>query len=140
MSHLHVTTPSCRENLSSGFSTRSDTHRAVQPEQMARGLKFRIKKEEELCNLCSENKGADQLCGHRTADLCLCFRICKKEVFSLSGSLRKATVTWTSFYVIISRLITSLGKSSRQSEEPNKNSVGIFEYILASMLKVFLNL
>ena len=30
--------------------------------------------------------------------------------------------------------------SSRQSEEPKKNSVGIFEYILASMLKVFLNM
>ena len=29
---------------------------------------------------------------------------------------------------------------SRQSEEPKKNSVGIFEYILASMLKVFLNM
>ena len=30
--------------------------------------------------------------------------------------------------------------NSRQSEEPKKNSVGIFEYILASMLKVFLNM
>ena len=29
---------------------------------------------------------------------------------------------------------------SRQSEEPKKISVGIFEYILASMLKVFLNM
>ena len=29
---------------------------------------------------------------------------------------------------------------SRQSEEPKKNSVGIFEYILVSMLKVFLNM
>ena len=27
---------------------------------------------------CSENKGADQLCGYHTADLHLCFRICKK--------------------------------------------------------------
>ena len=32
--------------------------------------------------LCSGNKGADQLCGFRTADLRLCFRICKKQVFS----------------------------------------------------------
>ena len=30
--------------------------------------------------------------------------------------------------------------SSRQSEEPKKISVGIFEYILASMLNVFLNM
>ena len=29
---------------------------------------------------------------------------------------------------------------SRQSEEPKINSVGIFEYILASMLKVYLNM
>ena len=31
---------------------------------------------------CSENKGADQLRGYREADLRLCFRICKKLVFS----------------------------------------------------------
>ena len=49
---------------------------------MTRGLKFRIKKEEGLYYLCSENKGADQLCGYRKADLRLCFRICKKKRFS----------------------------------------------------------
>ena len=27
--------------------------------------------------LCSQNKGADQLCGYHTADLRLCFHICK---------------------------------------------------------------
>ena len=36
--------------------------------------------------LCSENKGADQLRGNREADLRLCFRICKKPVFSGRGS------------------------------------------------------
>ena len=36
--------------------------------------------------LCSENKGADQLRGYREADLRLCFRICKKTVFSQRGS------------------------------------------------------
>ena len=35
---------------------------------------------------CSENKGADQLRGNREADLRLCFRICKKPVFSRRGS------------------------------------------------------
>ena len=30
----------------------------------------------------SEDKGADQLCGYREADLRLCFRICKKRIFS----------------------------------------------------------
>ena len=34
---------------------------------------------------CSENKGADQLCSYREADLRLCFRICKKPVFSQRG-------------------------------------------------------
>ena len=38
-----------------------------------------------LC-ICSENKGADQLRGHREADLRLCLRICKKPVFSQRGS------------------------------------------------------
>ena len=53
---------------------------------MARGLKFRIKKEEGVYFLCSENRGADQLRGYREADLLLCFRICKKPVFSRRGS------------------------------------------------------
>ena len=35
---------------------------------------------------CSENKGTDQLRGYREADLRLCFRICKKPVFSRRGS------------------------------------------------------
>ena len=35
---------------------------------------------------CSENKGADQLRGHREADLRLCFRICKNPVFSQRGT------------------------------------------------------
>ena len=37
--------------------------------------------------MCSENKGADQLRGYREADLRLCFRICKKLVFSRCSSL-----------------------------------------------------
>ena len=32
------------------------------------------------------NKGADQLCDYREADLRLCFRICKKPVVSQRGS------------------------------------------------------
>ena len=35
--------------------------------------------------LCSENKGADQLRGHREADLRLCFRICRLLVFPCGG-------------------------------------------------------
>ena len=51
------------ENRSSGFPTRSDTNRAVQPQKMARGLKC-----------------------YCAADLHLCFRICKNLVFSGRGS------------------------------------------------------
>ena len=44
---------------------------------------------EGLYNLCGENKGADQLRGYREADLRLCFRICKKPVFSQRGSNKR---------------------------------------------------
>ena len=64
------------------FPTWSDTNQAVQLQKMARGLKFQILKVEGLYYLCSENKGADQLRGHREADLRLCFHICKMLVFS----------------------------------------------------------
>ena len=69
-----------------GVSDRSHTNQAVQPQKMARGLKFRIWEVEELHYPCGENKGADQLRGYREADLRLSFRICKKPVFSRRGS------------------------------------------------------
>ena len=53
----------------------SNTKGAVQPHKIARGLKFWIKKVEVLYCLCTKNKGTDQLCGFRAADLRLCFRI-----------------------------------------------------------------
>ena len=43
--------------------TRSDW--AVEPQKMARGLTFRIKEVEGLYNVCSKNKGTDQLRGFR---------------------------------------------------------------------------
>ena len=70
-----------------GFPTRwSHTNQAVQQQKMARGLKFRIKEVAGLHYLYSENKGADQLHGYREADLRLCYRTCKKPVFSRRGS------------------------------------------------------
>ena len=60
----------------------SDTNRAVHPQNMTRGLKFQIKEVERLYYLCSENKGSDQLHCYRAAELHLCFRICKNQVFS----------------------------------------------------------
>ena len=64
----------------------SDVNQDVQLQKMARGLKYRILKVEGLLYLCSKNKGADRLRVHREADLGLCFRICKKPVFSRRGS------------------------------------------------------
>ena len=72
-----------QEDWSSGFQTRSDIHRSVQLQNMARSLKFWIKEEEELYYPCSENKGADQLCSYSGAGLRLCFRIGKNPVFSI---------------------------------------------------------
>ena len=64
------------------FFNRSDTNRAVQPQKTARSLKFQIQEGEGLYYPFSENKGTDQHCGYRKADLCLCFRLCKLLVFS----------------------------------------------------------
>ena len=64
------------------FPNRSDRNQAVQSQKQARSLKFRIKEEEEMYYPCSENKGADQLCGYHEADLRLCFCICRLLVFS----------------------------------------------------------
>ena len=51
--------------------------------------------------LCSENKGPDQLCGYRTADLRLCFRICKKPVFSRRGSYSRSYANQATFSVLM---------------------------------------
>ena len=74
--------PLCEKNLPSVIADQGQQESAVQPQKMARGLKFWIKKEEGLYYLCCENKGADQLHGYRAADLRLCFYICKRQVFS----------------------------------------------------------
>ena len=49
---------------------------------MARGLKFRIKEVEELYNLCSENKGADQLRGKTVKLFCVFVFAYAKSWFS----------------------------------------------------------
>ena len=65
------------------FLTRSDTNWPVQSQRQARSLKFWIKEEERLYDLCSDSKGADQLCSYCTADLRLCFRIFKLLFFPM---------------------------------------------------------
>ena len=67
--------PGHEKNLFSGLKTRYNTNRAEQPQNIVRGLKFRIKKVEELYYLCSGNKGADKLHPCRPADLSLIFCI-----------------------------------------------------------------
>ena len=66
----------------------------MQPQKIPRGLKFRIQEEEGLYYLCSENKGADQLCGYREADLRLCFRICKKNGFLRTRLIFQFEILW----------------------------------------------
>ena len=44
-----------QENLSWEFLTRSETNRAVQPQKMARGLKFWVEEVEGLYYLCSHS-------------------------------------------------------------------------------------
>ena len=80
--------PRCEKTSLWGFRPGPTKNRAVQSLNMGRGLKFRILEVEGLYYLCSENKGADQLLGNREAVLRLCFRICKKPVFSRRGSFR----------------------------------------------------
>ena len=93
-----------RKPVFGGFPTWSDTNQAVQPQKMARGLKFRISVVEELYYPYSENKGADQLRGHREADLRLCFCICKKPVFSRRGSYNRLLL---SYKVVSEKVIKS---------------------------------
>ena len=59
-----------QEYLSLGFPTRSNTNQAVQPQKMARGLKFWILGAKGLFYLCIENK-ADQLHDYPEAGLCI---------------------------------------------------------------------
>ena len=68
------------------FGIPDQVRHKVDLQKIARGLKFRISIEEELYYPCSENKGAD---------LRLCFRICKKPVFSRRGSFHKPCPVFT---------------------------------------------
>ena len=62
-----------------------NTNQAGQSQKIA-SFKFQMKEEEGLDYQCSENKGADQLCGYREAGLRLYFRICRLLVFLCSSS------------------------------------------------------
>ena len=93
-------------NRSSGFPPRSHTTRAVQSRNMARGLKFRIQEVEGLYYPCSENEGADQLRGYHEADLRLCFRVCKKTVFSHDA----AYIAWRFMNHVLRKSISNISE------------------------------
>ena len=63
--------------------------RFEQPQKTARGLNFRIKKEEGLYYLCSEIKGADLLCAYFAADLCLVFVFAKNRFSQDTAHIRE---------------------------------------------------
>ena len=54
-----------------------DTKQAAQPLKIARGLQFWIWEEEGLYCLCTENKGADQLCCYGKLICCFVFAYAK---------------------------------------------------------------
>ena len=69
----------------------------MQAQKQARSLKFQIYEEQRLHYLCSENKGADQLCTYCTADLRLLFLHRQKSgflaswlIYALLQSMRSA--------------------------------------------------
>ena len=68
--------------MSSGLPTRSDANGAVQPQKMARGLKFRIEEVEGLYYLCCEKKDANQLRGTAQLICVFVFAYAKKQIFS----------------------------------------------------------
>ena len=59
----------------------NEVGRAQIKQKRFRSLKLRVMEVKGFYCLCSENKDADQLRGHRAADLCLWLSICKNEVF-----------------------------------------------------------
>ena len=81
---------------------------------MDRSLKFRIKKVEGLYYLCSENKGADQLCGYREADCVFVFAYAKSRfshneahnTLKISHSVYLGVNPYPEFWQVVYRRIT----------------------------------
>ena len=62
-----------RHGQGGGLLAWSCTNRSLQPDRMARDLKFLIRKWRGCTIYVAIKKGADQLHGYCAADLCLCF-------------------------------------------------------------------
>ena len=67
-----------------------------------------------------ENKGADQLCSNCTADLRLCFRICKLLVFSCEGSNTSWRECFSRLHVIVIRKGFMLGPNLKKKNHPTE--------------------
>ena len=78
---------------------------------------------DRLHYLCSVNKGADQLHGFCASNLCLCFCICIKQVFSRRGSI----VRWVKVSVSI-RLMADLYRIYAV-KRPEQNSHDVFAIV-----------
>ena len=72
----------------------------------------------------SENKGADQLRGYREADLRLCFRICKKPVFSRRGSIQVVAIKVLTYIFVIKIFVRAV----KHSKERGWARLSRFEY------------
>ena len=71
----------------------------------------------------NENKGADQLRGYREADLRLCFRICKKPVFSQRGSNGIVLLKTSSVRNFVSSLPSGDTKTSKLDSKLSQSMV-----------------
>ena len=94
-----------QENLSSGFSTRPGTNRAVQPQKMARGLKLPIKKVEGLYYQCSQNKGPDQLCSYRLLTCVFVFAFAKSRFSHDEANYISTIITMLCYYFCMYEII-----------------------------------
>ena len=69
-----------KENLSTGFLTRSKTNQAVQPQKIVRSFKFQINEVEALYYPCSKIKLLISCTVTAQLTCTFVFRICKKQV------------------------------------------------------------
>ena len=49
---------------------------------MVRAFKYQIQEDEQFNHICSQNKYSHKMCSYCKADLCLCFHISIKQIFS----------------------------------------------------------
>ena len=82
--------------------------------------------------LCSETKEADQLRGHSEADLRLCFRICKKPVFSQRGSCMQISLCiWINWWPAL--LFTHIDVARLQTYVPMSTSLSLSRSRISNM-------